>query len=184
MARVPQGAFEVERRANGLTIDDADGMQPVLGLRRRAIGADPGASVHYAGCGIDDRRLKDPQWSLKGTPLADRRPARLVLKLCQPSRRTVACSGTAVLVVALAVVSEVPAGSRISTATEARCGQGSSKLRNSAEMRVPSAVQMRPTIASPLSAGAMSKSPAPKNTWVVLRGASRRAAPKPSREKQ
>src|SRR5215472_7453577 len=60
MARVPQGAFEVERRANGLAIDDPDRMQPVLSFRGRAVRADPGANVHHTGCGIDDRGRKDP----------------------------------------------------------------------------------------------------------------------------
>src|SRR6516164_3797770 len=173
-----------EQSLDAASADHRGRQHALLGVRATtviAVGAGENGDAHRGenSCGAVYVTL-----SSKGAPAAGGRPAPAVLKVCQPSRRTVACSAADPLDVTLAEASEAPAGSSNSTARETRCGQGESKLRNSAMMRVPAAVQIRPTVASPSRAGATSKSPAPKTTCVVLRGRSTGAAPKPVREKQ
>jgi len=115
--------------------------------------------------------------SSNGIPPAAGRSVPVVAKLCHPLCRTVVCSATAPLNVTLAEASDPPAGSKSSTTIEAPRGQGTSSPRNSAAIWVPWAAQTRPTAVPPSWAGAISRSAAPKNTWVVLRECSAGAAP-------
>lgn len=165
--------------------------RPIPSLPWRGGGFEPSVPQQLGAGQNCDAHTGESSWvaayvtvNSKGIPLSAGSPVAAVLKVCQPSCRTVPRHSTVSAEPILAEVSAAPSGPRSSSVIEAWAGRWVSWARNRAAMVVPCAAQTRPMAASPSSTGAMSKSRAPKKVCVVLRRLRAGGPPIPAGEKQ